>query len=106
MAAVYSTRLLAQHDAELASPAEYTVPVAKLVVLRCIDLYSGVLTGNFALAELPGSPDVVFFQASWAAREIGWRPWRGREVFYAGDTIRIFGNQPIDVFASGYIFDA
>jgi hypothetical protein len=103
--AVYSVRVFAAHDAQFAAPATYTVPLGKRLILRDLDFYSGVLTGNFCLVLFAGSPDIVFFQASWAAREIGWRPWRGRQVFYAGDEIYTYGNQPVDVIGSGYLLN-
>lgn len=105
MPPVYSTRFLAQHDINVATPAQYTVPVGKLAILRDIDSYHGGLVGNILYATLASSPAVVFFQASWAINEQGWRPWRGRQVFYAGDTISLFSNHNLDVYASGYLFD-
>ena len=105
MPAVYSVRVGAAHDAQFGAPLTYTVPLGKRLILRDLDYYSGVINGNFVLALFAGSPDVVFFQASWAINESGWRPWRGRQVFYAGDQFYTYGDHPVDVIASGYLLD-
>jgi len=106
VAAPYSVRLLAKHDAVLGDEATYTVPPGKVVIVRDIDLYSGQILGNTALVVQQLSPEVVFFQASWGVDELGWRSWRGRQVLYAGDTLVAWGNRVLDVIASGYLLDA
>lgn len=103
MATVYSVRLLAQHDVGIANPAQYTVPVGKLAIVRDIDAYNGDVVGDTMYAVVALSPQVVFFQASWGVGERGWRSWRGRQVLYAGDTLSVFADRVIDVVASGYL---
>jgi len=105
-AAVYSKRFGIAHDLMIGAELTYTVPVGFVAVLRDIDAYSGILTGNTLLGYLAATPDVVFFQASWGINETGWRSWRGRQVFYAGDTFGLSSNQFVDGAMSGYLLSA
>lgn len=101
--AIYSIRLGAKHDVDISNPLSYVVPAGHVVVVRCIDAFSAVLTGNELFVELHAVPAVVFFQASWAINETGWRNWRGRQVFEAADELLAFSNDALDVYISGYL---
>jgi len=104
-APVFSTRFLAVHDQPALIKAEYVVPSSFLAVLRCIDVfYGGSLSAQTVLAY--GSAGQVLWQETWAINLGGWRGWRGREVYYAGETIAIGGTDVMDFTASGYLLTA
>ncbi len=106
MPPVYSTRFLAYHDFSISAPATYTVPTGFVLVLRDIDLYNGDVLGNTAFVQFSSTPAVVFFQASWGVNELGWRPWRGRQIFYAGESFTAVANRACDILASGYLLSS
>jgi len=103
---VYSTRFGSKHDLIIGDPLSYTVPAGKIAVLRDIDAYNGVITGNTVYLELVGAPNVIIWQDSWGNNETGWRDWRGRQVFYAGDEFSVYSTDLLDATMSGYLLDA
>ncbi len=102
---VFSTRFLAAHDQPAIVPATYIVPAGFVAVVRDLDVYCGdVLGGDEFFAR--GSAGQVFWQATIALGETGWRFWRGRQVLYAGEQLQMFSTKVFDLSASGYLLTA
>jgi hypothetical protein len=102
---VYSTLFLAAHDQPAVVPATYTVPAGKLAVVRDLDAYLGTSLSARQIYAL-GSAGQVFWQASLAINESGWRSWRGRQVIPEGQSFYLFATDVWDLTASGYLLDA
>jgi hypothetical protein len=80
------------------------VPAGFVAVVRCMDAYYGLaLSDRKVYAE--GHVGQVFWQESVGPNLAGWRQWTGREVFYAGETFRMFGDDVVDMTASGYLLE-
>lgn len=102
---VYSTRLLATHDQPAITPAVYTVPVGKLLIVRDIDVYFGSALGTREVYAF-GSAGQVFWHESVGPTLNGSRQWTGRQVFYAGENFSLSATDVFDLAASGYLLDA
>jgi len=99
---VYSVRFIAVHDQPALLKAEYVVPDGYTAVVRDFDAYYG---GSLSAEQvfLVGSADQIVWQVSWAINEAGWRGFRGRQVYYTGETIAVYGTDVMDLTASGYL---
>ena len=101
---VYSVRIIAAHDQPASTPASYTVPAGRTLVVRSIDCYAGTTTlGVSFIAK--GSAGQVFWGASTAPVSSGSRQWTGREVLYEGETFELEADDVADLTASGYLLD-
>jgi hypothetical protein len=99
---IYSVRFLAVHDQPAVLPAVYTVPAGHTAVVRCLDAYLGsALSARQIFAA--GSAGQIFWEASLAINEQGWRPWRGRQVLLEGESLTMFATDVWDLSASGYL---
>lgn len=81
------------------------MPAGKVLVVRDMDAYLGSSLSARQIYAV-GSAGQVFWQASLAANESGWRSWRGRQVLYAGESLEMFATDVWDLTASGYLLDA
>lgn len=103
---VFSTRFLAVHDAAVAVPNDYVVPDGFVAVVRDMDAFFGMALGERTV-EAFGSALQVFWQDTVGLGESGWRSWRGRQVLYAGETLRMIVIGDVgDITASGYLLSA
>lgn len=101
---VYSTRFLAV--AVATETVTLTVPAGKVWIVRDLDVVprSGDVAHN---VEWYGSAgQIIWF---WSTVPGGGQPagaWRGRQVFYQGETMSFGGQGAFDMTCSGYELEA
>ena len=99
MAALYSERIW---EGRNVTSLAYTVPAGKRLVIRDIDCFFGGGIGGGA-ANFTGTLGQTFAYFSFTGLSSSAFEWRGRQVFYAGETVAMVSGQGIDVTVSGYL---
>jgi hypothetical protein len=113
VARVYSHRFFAQQSTSEVA-LYYEVPAGQLAVLRCIDWVAQISGSTVASAGLVEQSSAAFVDYQnfppLGSIEAGTYKgtWRGRQVFYEGETMIVYlvtGGDTLGVFASGYLLD-
>lgn len=96
---VYSKRFVQLHG--LNGTHVYTCTAGVVTVLRDVDAYYGG-TGVLQNVLVIGANGQAIWEFNPAVLEPSYGSWRGRQVFYAGETITFSTGDATDITASGY----
>jgi len=101
--AVYSKRLFSAVGFTPQSVVVYITPIGYTAVLRDIDLYNSAGSSNSEI-YIEGDKGQTIFHAEVVALTKDSPQWRGRQVFYEGETISVNlpGPDIWDITMSGY----
>lgn len=88
----------------LTSTASYTVPPGYRAVVRDLDVYQGI-TVSTNKVTFQGRLTQTIWEQHGGGDNDTYGSWRGRQVFYAGETFAIVSNDGFewDVTLSGYL---
>jgi len=103
---VYSVKL-ADNAGVVGGPVTlFTVPAGRVYILRDVDVAQPAGIASALVLITGGTGAWVYYVAS--AVSPFYAPWRGRQVFVAGDTLKaiVIGSTTWTVLASGYDLEA
>jgi hypothetical protein len=83
-------------------PVSYTVPAGYRAVVRDIDTYNGGDLLQFA-SYFEGNDLQTIWGVQWTNVNAWSNQWRGRQVFYAGESFHFRADSGVDVTISGYL---
>jgi hypothetical protein len=99
---VYSARFLQAHAVAAGS---FTVPAGYVLVVRDADCFYPGGAGQSAQLEGPAGGIFAYFPFSAAINGV-LVSWRGRQIFYAGETFTFAATAAMDIMVSGYLLTA
>lgn len=97
---VYSTRFIQVRG--LDGAVTYTCPDGYVAVVRDLDAYHGA-TGAESSVYLIGAGGQTLWENDNSVVDASYSSWRGRQVFYEGESIQVSANDSTDVTVSGYL---
>jgi hypothetical protein len=81
----------------------FTVPPGHVYVLRDVDVYQDQPFGAAIVRMSANPPGTFWWAAGMPVTRYAGLPWRGRQVFEAGETLTIYADLPTTIFRlSGY----
>jgi hypothetical protein len=96
---IYSTRFMQAHAVTALS---FTVPAGRVAIVRDADCFYAGGVGQSGQLEGPAGGIFAYFPYVATINGVAVE-WRGRQVFFEGETVTFAATAPLDIMVSGYL---